>query len=79
MATNVNVFYSNFRLGTNVTIQRRLVDVIINWIDDAGLPQTRTRTITFPDDLGLIPVGILKEELTDLMIRVIRRVEGIDP
>ena len=79
MATNVNVFYSNFRLGTNVTIQRRLVDVIINWIDDAGLPQTRTRTITFPDDLGLIPVGILKEELTELMIRIVRRIEGIDP
>ena len=79
MATNVNVFYSNFRLGTNITIQRRLVDVIINWIDDTGLLQTRTRTITFPDDLVLIPTEILKEELIELMIQITRRVEGIDP
>ena len=79
MATSVNVFYSNFRLGTSVTVQRRLIDITINWMDDAGLPQTRTRTVTFPDDLGLISTEILKEELTELMIRIIRRVEGIDP
>ena len=78
MATNINIFYSNFRIGTNVTIQRRLMDVTVNWTDDAGQPQTRTRTITFPDDLALIPADVLKEELTDLMVRMARRMGGVD-
>lgn len=78
MATNINIFYSNFSLGTNVTIQRRLMDITVNWTDDAGQPQTRTRTITFPDDLALIPAGILRDELTDLMVRLARRIGGLD-
>ena len=78
MPRNVNVFYGNFRTGPNVTIQRRLIDVTVNWIDDAGNVQTRTRTITFPDDLALIPAAVLKEELTDLMLRLMRRAEGVD-
>ena len=78
MATNINIFYSNFRLGTNVTIQRRLVEVTVNWTNDTGQSQTRTRTITFPDDLALIPADVLKEELTELMIRMARRIGGVD-
>jgi len=78
MATNINIFHSNFRLGTNVTLQRRLIDITVNWTNDAGQPQTRARAITFPDDLALIPTEVLKEELTDLMVRMARRIGGVD-
>jgi len=78
MPTNVNIFYSNFRTATSVTIQRRLIDVTVNWTDNAGQPQTSTRTITFPDDLALIPPSVLKEELTALMVRMARRIGGTD-
>ena len=78
MPRNINISYSNFRIGTSVTIQRRLIDITVDWIDDSGIQQTRTRIITFPDDLALVPVGILKDELTDIMIRMMRRIEGID-
>ena len=78
MPSSVNVFYSNFRLGTNVTIQRRLMDVTFEWVDKDGKAHNKTRTITFPDDLALIPANILKDELTDLMLRMMRRAEGVD-
>ena len=46
MARIINIFFSNFRLGTNATIQRRLIDVTVNWTADDGTPRTDMRTVT---------------------------------
>ena len=73
MPTNINVFFSNFRLGTNVTLQRRLIDVTVNWTADDGTPRTDTRTVTFPDILALIPVDEQDDLLKDIILRAHRR------
>jgi len=78
MATNINIFYSNFRTGTNVTIQRRLLDMTINWIDDTGQPQTRTETVTFPDILTQVPVQFRDDLLQEIAIRLLRAKTGVD-
>jgi len=78
MARNVNVIYSNWRTGTNVSFQRRLVDVSISYTDDAGAPQTKSGTITFPDILTQLSAADLKDIAIDVMLRVWRKTQGID-
>jgi len=78
MARNVNVMYSNWRTGTNVSFQRRLVDVSISYLNDAGEPQTKSGTITFPDILQSLGADDLKEIAIDVMLRVWRKTQGID-
>ena len=76
MPTNINVFFDNFRLGTNVTFRRRLLDVTVNWTADDGTPRTDTRTVTFPDVLTLIPVDEQDDLLKEIALRVHRRSIG---
>lgn len=78
MARSVSVFYSNFRLGTNVTLARRLVDVTFNWTGNDGTPHTATRTFTFPDDLALIPAALRDQMLLDMMMTAERSNQGVD-
>ena len=78
MARNVNVSLTNWRTGTNVSFQRRLVDVTINYMDDTGAPQTRTGTITFPDILLSLTAADLKEMAIEIMLRAYRRTQGSD-
>ena len=78
MARNVNVTLTNWRTGTNVSFQRRLADVTINYLDDAGTPQTRTGTITFPDILTSLTAADMKEFGLEIMLRAYRRTQGID-
>jgi len=78
MARNVNVTYSNWRTGTNVSFQRRLVDVSIAYTDDMGVPQTKSGTITFPDILTQLSAADLKEIAIEVMLRVWRKTQGID-
>ena len=73
MPTNINIFFSNFRLGANVTIQRRLIDVTVHWTADDGTPRTDTRTVTFPDILALIPVDERDDLLKEIILRAHRR------
>jgi len=78
MARNVNVMLSNWRTGTNVSFMRRLVDVIITYTDDAGQPQTKSGTITFPDILLSLGVDDLKAMLLEMSLRAYRKSQGID-
>lgn len=78
MPRSVSVFYSNIRTGTNVSVQRRLVDVTYQWVGNDGQPHTGTRTVTFPDDLALIPAGQLADLLLQLMLTVERANQAVD-
>ena len=78
MATNINVMYSNWRIGTNVTIARRLVDVTVAYTNAAGQPQMKSGTITFPDILNQLSTDDLKELALDIVFRAYRRTQGID-
>lgn len=78
MARNVNIFFSNFRLGTDVTFQRRLIDVTVNWIADDGLPRTDTRTVTFPDILASIPVEDRDDLLREIILMAHRKSIGVE-
>ena len=73
MPTNINIFFSNFRLGANTTFRRRLIDVTANWLADDGTPRTDTRTVIFPDILALIPVDEQDDLLKDIILRAHRR------
>lgn len=78
MATSVNIFFSNFRLGTNVTIQRRLIDVTVNWTADDGTPRTDTRTVIFPDILANIPTEDRNDLLRDIILTAHRKNIGVE-
>jgi hypothetical protein len=78
MARSVNVFTSNFRLGTNVTIQRRLLDVTWKWTDNAGQAQTLTETVVFPDILADVPVALRDDLLIEIATRLHRVRAGVD-
>jgi len=78
MATNANVTLGNFRTGTNVSFQRRLVDVSISYIDANGDNQTKSGTITFPDILQSLSAEDLKELALDVMLKAYRKTQGVD-
>jgi hypothetical protein len=78
MARSVSVFTSGFRLGTNVTIQRRLLDITWQWIDNAGQTRTLTETVTFPDILADVPVAFRDDLLIEIATRLHRIRAGVD-
>ena len=80
MASDVNVSLTNYHTGTNVTVQRRLVDYVVTWTDDNGQPQSRNGTLTFPDILtnAALPAGWLQDKLTQLVYEAGRIILGID-
>jgi hypothetical protein len=65
--------------GSDVLTPQATVDASIEWIDDNGDPQTWSGTITFPDDLQLLPVAWVREALEDLLMRALRKRIGVDP
>lgn len=80
MPRNVNVFFSGWiKTGTRVQFDQWRTSMTINYVDDTGAPQTWTGNVTFPNDLSLAPAEWLKEELSELIIRVARKRLGIDP
>lgn len=79
MARNVNLTTSNWRTtGVTVSVPQRQLDVTWEWTDDAGQPHTWQRTVTFPNDLALVPAAWVADELLDLIIRASRRAAGVD-
>lgn len=77
-ARNVNVTLTNFRTGTNVSFQRRLIDVSVAYLDGAGAPQTKSGTITFPDILQSLSASDLQDMVTEMALRAYRNTQGID-
>lgn len=79
MARSVSINYSNFRLGTNVTIARRLVDVTFTFTDNNGVVHTPPmRTFTFPDDLALIPAAEREDMILQMALAAERRNQAVD-
>lgn len=79
MAREVNVQFSGWRAtGANVQVPQYEVNVTYNWVTNAGETRTRTRLVRFPNFFQQIPAEIVQEELQDMMIRAVRRIEGVD-
>lgn len=79
MPDHVNLTISSWaKTGQKVQVDRWTTTVTIDYKDDQGTPQTWTGTVTFPDDLSLVPAAWLKEALLDLIVRAARRRLGID-
>lgn len=80
MASDVNVTFANYRTGTNVTIQRKLVDYSMTWTDDTGHPHSASGTLTFPDILAnaALPAGWLQDKLQELVYEAGRIILGAD-
>jgi hypothetical protein len=79
MARNVNLFVRNWQwTGSNVQTPQATADVELYWTANDGSAQTWSGTVTFPNDLQLVPVDWVKEELMDLILRAARKRLGID-
>jgi hypothetical protein len=80
MSSNVNISLTNYRNGTNVSVQRKLVDYAVEWDDDSNVHHTASGTLTFPDILAnaALPAGWLQEKLTQLVYEAGRIILGID-
>lgn len=70
MAQNVNVYLGDFtKTGQKVQVDQWKTTITIQWINAAGVAQSRTVDITFPNDLALVPGAWLKEELLHLIMK----------
>lgn len=79
MAHGVNLWITNWQwTGSTVPCPQATVDIDkIEWDNESG-HHTWSGTATFPNDLQDVPVAWLKEELEDLILRVLRKRLGID-
>ena len=78
-ATNVNLWIQNWRwTGVNVQTPQAKVDLTLQWTAADGTPKSWSGTATFPNDLQLVPVEWVKEEMTDLLLRAVRKRLGMD-
>lgn len=74
MAREVDLYTSNWQAtGKTISVPQYSVDVTLNWIDNEGLPHTRSETLRFPNFLQNVGAADLKEWLTDLMIQEARQ------
>ncbi|MCK4958411.1 MAG: hypothetical protein KAT00_03405 [Planctomycetes bacterium] len=74
MARNVNQWITNWRwTGDNVPTPQAEVDVHIEWIADDGESHEWEGTVTFPNDLQLVPVAWVCEVLEELVVRALRK------
>ena len=77
--SNVNLYISGWQwTGSNVQTPQATADVEIYWKDENGDPKSWAGTVTFPNDLQLVPVAWVKDALTDLLIRAARKRLGVD-
>jgi hypothetical protein len=79
MAREVNLQISGWTaVGTNASIPRYRVDLMTQWIDNAGVSHTDTRTVTFPNVLSGIPVSRLRGYMEQIALAEIRLLLGVD-
>ena len=78
-AREVNLQISDWTpVGTNATVPRYRVDLTTQWIDNAGVSHTDTRTVTFPNVLSGIPVSRLRGYMEQIALAEIRIALGVD-
>ena len=80
MAQSVNVFLSNYTpsTGINRQVAQRSIDIRVDWVDDAGVAHTNTRTVLWPDVLAQLPAEWVTDALKDLLLRAVRQQLGLD-
>ena len=79
MASNVNVTITGWHAtGSSVPVPQYGVTIGVEWVDAAGVPHVRApEEYLFPNILADVPVAWLKEELEDLILRVVRKKLGV--
>lgn len=78
MARSVNVTQTNWRrTGATVPVDQWEMTETIEWIDDAGVSHTDTRTVRYPNSLAAVPLATLGEWAKELVYRAHRRILGI--
>lgn len=76
---NVNIFFDNWHAtGANVPVPQYEGEVTVEWQELDGTPHAITRTVTFPNDLALVPSTWLRGALKELVIAAVRRYLEID-
>lgn len=79
MAREVNIFLSDWTaLGTNASVPRWSLQVRTDWVDNAGVSHTNTRTVTFPNVLTGIPAERLKGYMETIVMAEARILAGVD-
>ena len=79
MAREVNVYLGAWTaVETNASVPRWSLQVQFNWVDNAGVPHTNTRTVTFPNVLTGIPAERLKQYMMDIVLAEARILAGAD-
>lgn len=79
MSSNVNVWLTNWKVNDSTPGKFSCVlDVTLQWHDDAGRASDARSTLKWPDILALVPAELIREELTALMLKVFRVQQGID-
>lgn len=73
MPRDVNLTISDVQaVGTNVSVPRYRITLDVNYLDNQGARKTRSRTVTFPDDLNLLSVRARNALLRELMLNAAR-------
>ena len=79
MAREVNLTISDWTaVGTNASVPRYSVNLTTQWIDNAGVSRTDTRTVTFPNVLTGIPLARLKDYMERIALAEMRIILGLD-
>jgi len=79
MAREVNIFTSDWTaVGTNASVPRYSMTLTTNWIDNAGVAHTDTRTLTFPNVLSGVPLSRLKGYMEQIALAEARIALGVD-
>lgn len=79
MAREVNLTISDWSaVGTNASVPRYSVTLTTQWIDNAGVSHTGTRTVVFPNVLSGVPIGRLKGYMEQIALAEIRLLLGVD-
>ena len=73
MSREVNLTISDWTaVGTNASVPRYSVTLTTQWIDNAGGSHADTRTVTFPNVLGGVPLSRLKGYMEQIALAEIR-------
>lgn len=79
MAREVNVYTGDWTpVGTNASVPRWSIQIQFDWVDNAGVAHTNTRTVTFPNVLSGIPAERLREYMEQIVIAEARILAGVN-
>jgi len=79
MAKEVNIFISDWAaVGTNASVPRYSMTLQTDWVDNAGVAHTDTRTLIFPNVLSGIPLSRLKGYMEQIALAEARIAIGVN-